>query len=116
MRILREGDGAVAKAGQTAVVDYTGWLHDPAAPNSRGDKFDSSLDRRKRFSFPLGQRAVIQGWDRGVVGMKVGEKRELTIAPELAYGDQGIGPIPPKATLVFEVDLHELQTSDSPTD
>jgi FKBP-type peptidyl-prolyl cis-trans isomerase FkpA len=109
MRILKEGSGEVAEPGQTAVVHYTGWLHDPQAPGNRGEKFDSSLDRGQHFQFPLGAGAVIAGWDRGVAGMQVGEVRELEIAPELAYGDRGAGGvIPPGATLVFEVELADV--------
>jgi FKBP-type peptidyl-prolyl cis-trans isomerase FkpA len=110
MRILKAGSGEVAEPGQTAVVHYTGWLHDPQAPDNRGKKFDSSLDRGQHFQFPLGAGAVIAGWDRGVVGMQVGEVRELEIAPELAYGDRGAGGgvIPPGATLVFEVELADV--------
>ncbi len=112
-RILQEGDGAPAESGQIAVVNYTGWLHDPTAENNRGDKFDSSVDRDEYFPFMLGAGRVIKGWDQGVVGMKVGEKRELTIAPEMAYGDRGAGGvIPPGATLVFEVELIELQATE----
>ena len=113
MRILKQGDGAVAEVGQEVFVHYTGWLYDPTAPDNRGAKFDSSLDRNEHFNFPLGGRRVISGWDRGVVGMKIGEKRELTIAPELAYGDRDLGTIPPGSTLVFEVDLAELRTADA---
>ena len=106
MTIIEAGTGDVAEAGQIASVHYTGWLHDPAAPNGRGDKFDSSLDRGDLFDFPLGAGRVIRGWDQGVVGMRVGEKRELVIAPELAYGDRQVGNlIPPGSTLVFEVEL-----------
>jgi FKBP-type peptidyl-prolyl cis-trans isomerase len=109
-RILEEGDGATAEAGQTAVVHYTGWLHDESAPGNRGEKFDSSRDRGQYFEFPLGAGRVIRGWDQGVVGMEVGEVRELTIAPELAYGERGAGElIPPNATLVFEVELVDLK-------
>jgi FKBP-type peptidyl-prolyl cis-trans isomerase len=87
-------------------VDYTGWFQDPAAPEGKGDKFDSSVDRGERFRFELGQGQVIKGWDRGVQGMLVGEKRELTIAPDLAYGKHGYpGAIPPDSTLIFEVEL-----------
>src|SRR5919107_884975 len=93
------GTGAEAKAGQTAVVHYTGWL-------TNGTKFDSSKDRGQPFSFPLGGGRVIKGWDEGVQGMKVGGARKLTIPASLGYGAQGAGGvIPPNATLVFEVDL-----------
>ena len=109
MRVLREGSGDVAAAGQTATVHYTGWLYDPGATDNRGAKFDSSVDRGTPFEFPLGAGRVIQGWDRGVEGMTIGEARELTIAPELAYGDRAIGElIPPGSTLLFEVELLEL--------
>lgn len=112
-RILREGQGSAAEAGQIAVVHYTGWLYDETARNNRGDKFDSSVDRGEYFSFMLGAGRVIKGWDQGVVGMKVGEKRELTIAPEMGYGDRGAGSvIPPGATLLFEIELAAIQGSD----
>jgi len=112
-RILREGDGVAAENGQIAVVHYTGWLYDPTAENNRGDKFDSSVDRDEPFPFMLGVGRVIKGWDQGVVGMKVGEKRELTITPEMGYGERGAGSvIPPGATLVFEVELIELQGAE----
>ena len=97
------GTGAEAKTGQTAVVHYTGWLTD-------GKKFDSSKDRGQPFSFPLGRGQVIKGWDEGVVGMKVGGKRELMIPPDLGYGARGAGGvIPPNATLKFEVELLDLK-------
>ena len=100
------GTGAEAKAGQPVTVHYTGWLHDPAAPNGRGRKFDSSKDRGEPFEFNLGAGEVIRGWDEGVQGMKVGGTRVLTIPPELGYGARGAGGvIPPNATLVFEVEL-----------
>ena len=109
MRVLREGSGDVAAAGQIATVHYTGWLYDAGATDNRGAKFDSSVDRGTPFEFPLGAGRVIQGWDRGVEGMAIGEARELTIAPELAYGDRAIGElIPPGSTLLFEVELLEL--------
>ena len=100
------GTGPEAQAGQSVLVHYTGWLHDPAAPNGRGKKFDSSKDHGEPFEFELGAGRVIQGWDQGVQGMKVGGTRVLTIAPELGYGSHGAGGvIPPNATLVFEVEL-----------
>ena len=113
-KIIRDGTGPHAEPGQTAVVHYTGWLFDENAPNRRGAKFDSSLDRGAHFEFTLGQGRVIQGWDKGVVGMQVGELRELTIAPEMAYGERGAGAlIPPGATLVFEVELAQIKVPGS---
>lgn len=109
-RILKDGDGQVAAAGDTVVVHYTGWLYDESAENNRGNKFDSSVDRGEHFEFPLGAGQVIKGWDQGVAGMAIGEVRELTIAPEMGYGERGAGNvIPPGATLVFEVELFDLQ-------
>ena len=93
------GTGAEAIKGKTVSVHYTGWLTD-------GKKFDSSKDRGQPFQFPLGGGRVIQGWDEGVAGMKVGGKRKLTIPPEKGYGPNGFPPvIPANATLVFEVEL-----------
>lgn len=110
-RTLLQGEGPMAEVGHTAVVHYTGWLYDPDAENFRGAKFDSSVDRGPQafFDFPLGGRRVIRGWDEGVVGMQVGEVRELTIAPEMGYGERGAGAaIPPNSTLVFVVELIEI--------
>ena len=97
------GTGNVPKVGDKVKVHYTGTLED-------GTKFDSSLDRGKPFTFELGARQVIQGWDRGVRGMQVGGIRKLTIPPELAYGDRAVGGglIPANSTLVFEVKLLEI--------
>jgi len=100
---IQTGDGAEAKAGQEVTVHYTGWLLD-------GAKFDSSKDRGIPFSFHLGAGHVIGGWDQGVVGMKVGGVRKLTIPPHLGYGARGAGGvIPPNAVLVFEVELLEVE-------
>ncbi len=100
------GTGAEAVAGNTVTVHYTGWLFDAAAPDNKGQKFDSSRDRGDPFQFPLGAGRVIAGWDQGVAGMKVGGQRTLVIPPELGYGARGAGGvIPPDATLVFDVEL-----------
>ncbi len=108
------GTGATAQSGQSVTVHYTGWLHDAAAPNGRGRKFDSSKDRGDPFEFDLDAGMVIRGWDEGVQGMQVGGKRVLTIPPELGYGARGAGGvIPPNATLVFEVEL--LPTPERPS-
>ncbi|MGD9382288.1 MAG: FKBP-type peptidyl-prolyl cis-trans isomerase [Candidatus Thorarchaeota archaeon] len=98
------GTGASPTKGQTVVVHYTGWLTD-------GKKFDSSVDRGTPFEFKIGLGEVIQGWDQGVLTMKIGGKRKLTIPPELAYGsrDVGGGLIPANSTLVFEVELLGLK-------
>ncbi len=99
---LEEGTGNEAVAGNQVTVHYTGWLTD-------GSKFDSSLDRNQPFQFSMGKGQVIRGWDEGVQGMKIGGKRKLTIPPQLGYGAAGAGGvIPPNATLVFEVELLEV--------
>ena len=105
----RNGSGRMAVPGDLAEVHYTGWLFDANAENNRGDKFDSSVDRGSPFTFPLGAGRVISGWDQGVAGMLIGEKRVLTIAPELAYGARDRGPIPANSTLIFDVELLGLQ-------
>ncbi len=114
-RVLQTGDGRVAQVGDIVEVHYTGWLYDEAAEDNRGSKFDSSVDRGEHFQFPLGAGRVIKGWDQGVEGMAIGELRELTIAPEMAYGDRGAGSvIPPGATLVFEIELFDLLNLSAP--
>jgi FKBP-type peptidyl-prolyl cis-trans isomerase FkpA len=114
-RILRPGQGDAAEAGDSVEVHYTGWLYDEAAPEKRGEKFDSSVDRGATFRFPLGAGRVIKGWDQGVAGMQIGEIRELTIAPDLAYGERGYPPvIPPSSTLVFEVELFSAESLGGP--
>ena len=106
---LVEGTGAEATNGQTLTMNYTGWLYDANAPDNKGVVFDTT-DGRGPFSFLLGTGQVIQGWDQGLVGMKVGGTRRLIIPPELAYGDQGAGGvIPPNATLIFDVELLGVQ-------
>ena len=97
--IDRPGSGPGAVRGQIVSVHYTGWL-------TNGTKFDSSRDRGKPYELPLGGGRVIKGWDEGIVGMKVGERRTLIVPPNLAYGSSGMsGVIPPNATLVFTIEL-----------
>jgi FKBP-type peptidyl-prolyl cis-trans isomerase FkpA len=103
---LTRGTGAAVAAGQYAIVQYTGWLYEPSAPDHKGKEFDSSLKGGTPFRFQLGAGQVIKGWDQGVAGMQIGGKRRLVIPADLAYGDNGAGDvIPPGATLVFDVDL-----------
>ena len=105
---LKEGTGEGAKDGDTVSVHYTGTL-------TNGTKFDSSLDRGKPFPVKLGARRVIPGWEQGLKGMKVGGKRKLTIPPHLAYGPRGAGGvIPPNATLVFEIEMIEINPAAAP--
>ena len=104
------GEGREAEAGLTVIVHYTGWLFDPAAEDKKGQKFDSSVDRGQPFEFPLGQGMVIQGWDEGFAGMKIGGKRTLMIPSEMGYGARGAGGvIPPNADLIFDVELLDLK-------
>lgn len=104
------GTGAVATSGSDVTVHYTGWLYDENAPQQRGLKFDSSVDRGQPFTFLLGAGQVIRGWDDGVAGMKVGGKRTLLIPADLGYGSNGAGGvIPPGASLVFDVELLDVK-------
>jgi FKBP-type peptidyl-prolyl cis-trans isomerase FkpA len=104
------GTGNEAAAGRQVSVHYTGWLYNAAAPDHKGTKFDSSRDRNEPFDFRLGAGQVIRGWDDGVVGMKVGGQRTLTIPPEFGYGARGAGGvIPGNATLVFDIELLDVR-------
>ncbi|MEW6351116.1 MAG: FKBP-type peptidyl-prolyl cis-trans isomerase [Thermodesulfobacteriota bacterium] len=100
IEVVREGQGVVPRPGQTVQVHYTGML-------TNGTKFDSSRDRNQPFSFPLGMGRVVRGWDEAFAMMKVGTQARITIPPQLGYGAQGTpgGPIPPNATLIFDVEL-----------
>lgn len=95
---IKIGTGPEVKSGDTISINYTGTLTD-------GTKFDSSYDRKEPFETQIGVGQVIKGWDEGVIGMKVGGKRKLTIPPDLGYGSQAVGPIPANSTLIFEVEL-----------
>ncbi len=108
---VKAGAGAEAVAGKTVSVHYTGWLYDETAADKHGAQFDSSHDRGEPFEFTVGSGQVIQGWDQGVAGMKVGGQRTLTIPASLAYGETGAGGglIPPNATLVFDVELLDVK-------
>jgi len=101
---VRVGNGEEAKEGSRVRVHYTGWL-------ANGKKFDSSVDAGKPFDFTIGNGEVIKGWEEGVAGMRVNGKRQLRIPPELGYGAEGTpdGPIPPNATLIFDVQLLQVQ-------
>jgi len=99
---IKIGTGKEVKSGDTIIIHYKGTLTD-------GTKFDSSYDRGTPFETQIGVGKVIQGWDKGVIGMKVGGKRKLTIPPELGYGAQAVGPIPANSTLIFEVELIDVK-------
>lgn len=104
VRDTKVGTGPEAKVGNMVEVQYTGWLYSPLMPDLHGAEFDSSVERGP-FSFMLGVGSVIIGWDRGLIGMKVGGKRTLIIPANLAYGQHGSGSIPPGATLIFDIEL-----------
>lgn len=111
-RIVRRGYGRAVEAGDELTVHTTGWLYDADAPDHRGEKFWSSLDSGQKLTFTLGSGQMIKGWDQGLPGTLIGEVRELTIPPSLGYGASGRGPIPPNATLVFEVELFGARGPD----
>ena len=104
---LRVGSGAEAAAGKVVSVHYTGWLYDGSKPDGKGIQFETSVGGTP-FLFTLGFGQVITGWDQGLPGMKVGGLRRLVIPPSLAYGSVRNGPIPPNATLIFEVELIDV--------
>ena len=109
---VQVGTGELASAGMSVTVHYTGWLTDGVI---QGRKFDSSKDRDDPFVFPLGGGHVIKGWDEGVAGMKIGEKRTLIIPPQLGYGEKGAGGvIPPNATLTFDIELMGFRQASAP--
>jgi FKBP-type peptidyl-prolyl cis-trans isomerase FkpA len=104
------GTGREAEPGFNVSVHYTGWIYDEKAEGHKGAKFDSSVDRKQPFDFALGAGQVIQGWDQGFAGMKIGGKRTLIIPPEMGYGARGAGGvIPPNATLIFDVELLDVK-------
>ena len=109
---VRVGTGTEAITGSLVSVNYTGWLYDPAKLDGKGLQFDTSVGGDP-FAFTLGVGQVISGWDQGVNGMKVGGLRRLVVPPSLAYGPVRYGPIPPDATLVFDIELMGVQTSAS---
>jgi len=104
---LEAGSGKTVQFRSGALVNYTGWLYDPCAPDHKGEMFDTSAKRQAPFGFIVGAGKVIKGWDEGLIGMKEHGKRLLVIPPDKAYGEQGAGGgrIPPNATLVFEVEV-----------
>ena len=99
------GTGTEATAGRRLTVNYAGWLYSASAAENKGRQFDAA----NGFPFTLGAGQVIRGWDQGIVGMRVGGVRRLVIPPDLAYGSQGRAPIPPNATLLFDVELTNVQ-------
>lgn len=101
---VRVGTGTAASNGRSLSVNYTGWIYDPTRPEQKGTQFESGS-----YTLTLGTGSVIRGWDLGLVGMRVGGLRRLTIPPDLAYGSRGSGPIPPNASLVFDIELLNVQ-------
>jgi FKBP-type peptidyl-prolyl cis-trans isomerase FkpA len=105
---VRVGNGTEATSGTSVTVNYTGWLYDAAKLDGKGLQFETSIGAAP-FTFTLGVGQVIAGWDQGVAGMKIGGLRRLVIPPSLAYGAVRYGPIPPDATLVFDIELVDVQ-------
>jgi len=104
VEILKQGSGVQAKSGDNVIVDYVGTLQN-------GKKFDSSIDRNAPFAFTLSKSSVIKGFDSGILGMRVGERRKLTIPPELGYSSANLALIPPNSTLIYEVELLRINNS-----
>lgn len=103
---VKVGDGKPAKINHRIAVHYTGWLYDDSAEDKKGEKFDSSYDRKRPFVFSLGNKDVIQGWEQGLLNMQVGGKRTLIIPPHMGYGAKGYPPvIPPNSALIFDIEL-----------
>jgi FKBP-type peptidyl-prolyl cis-trans isomerase FkpA len=111
---LRVGTGAEITNGLIARVFYTGWIYDPSRPDSKGLRFDTNVDTDFPLDFVVGVGQVIQGWDRGIPGMRVGGMRRLIIPPSLGYGMVRNGPIPPFSTLIFDVELTAIFEPDTP--
>jgi FKBP-type peptidyl-prolyl cis-trans isomerase FkpA len=105
---LKVGTGTAAASGSAVTVNYTGWFYDASATDKKGMQFDSSTGKDP-LAFTLGTGSVIQGWDQGLVGMKVGGVRRLIVPPSLAYGSTRYSSIPPNATLVFDIELVSVQ-------
>jgi FKBP-type peptidyl-prolyl cis-trans isomerase FkpA len=105
---LRLGTGTEAASGKVLTVNYTGWLYDPTKTDLKGLQFDTSQGKTA-FTFTLGAQLVIKGWEQGLVGMKIGGVRKLVIPPSLGYGGVRNNSIPPYSTLVFEIELLDVQ-------
>jgi FKBP-type peptidyl-prolyl cis-trans isomerase FkpA len=105
---LTVGTGTAAATGNVLTVNYTGWIYDPSKVDKKGLQFDTSIGKTA-FTFTLGGGSVIKGWDQGIVGMKVGGIRRLVVPPSLAYGSTRNSSIPPNATLVFDIELEDVQ-------
>lgn len=105
---LQVGTGATAMTGSTLTVNYTGWLYDSTKDDNKGVIFDTSAGAEP-FTFVLGSGQIIRGWNQGLVGMKVGGRRQLVIPPSLAYGQARVSAIPPNSTLIFEIDLVDVR-------
>mmetsp|Transcript_28177 Transcript_28177/g.80829 ORF Transcript_28177/g.80829 Transcript_28177/m.80829 type:complete len:184 (+) Transcript_28177:64-615(+) len=103
-KVVKEGTGTMPKKGERIAADYTGWLEDFESEK----KFDSSRDRRQPLEFPVGVGKVIKGWDEALLDMKVGERRQIIVPPQIGYGSKAVGPLPPSSTLYFDVELRAI--------